>query len=68
MKMTKSKARRVLRVGGSYLLSLPPEFVVKNNIKPGDKLGVVYDTQVIIASPNPPKEQNEERSISEAKS
>lgn len=35
--------RRVIKVGGSYYLNLPPEFVEENGIKPGDKIPITCD-------------------------
>lgn len=35
--------RRVLRIGRSYYLNLPPEFVTRNNIKPGQKVPITCD-------------------------
>ena len=35
--------RRVIRIGRSYYLNLPPEFVEANNIEPGTKVPVTCD-------------------------
>ena len=35
--------RRVIRIGRSFYLNLPPEFVAWNDIKPGDKVPVTCD-------------------------
>lgn len=35
--------RRVIQIGSSFYLNLPPEFVTRNNIKPGDKVPVTCD-------------------------
>lgn len=35
--------RRVIKIGASFYLNLPPEFVTLNNIKPGDKVPVTCD-------------------------
>ncbi len=35
--------RRVIRVGSSYYLNLPPEFVEQNGIKPGSKVPITCD-------------------------
>jgi len=32
--------RRVIRIGHSFYLNLPPEFVSRNHIKPGDKVAI----------------------------
>lgn len=32
--------RRVIKIGNSFYLNLPPEFVNRNNIEPGDKVPV----------------------------
>lgn len=33
--------RRIRKIGSSYYLNLPPEFVAQNNIQPGDRVPVV---------------------------
>lgn len=35
--------RRVVRIGHSFYLNLPPEFVIANNIEPGDKVPITCD-------------------------
>lgn len=35
--------RRVIKLGGSYYLNLPPEFVAENKIKPGMRVPVTCD-------------------------
>jgi len=35
--------RRVIRLGQSFYLNLPPEFVTANNIKPGQKVPITCD-------------------------
>ena len=35
--------RRVIQIGSSFYLNLPPEFVSANNIKPGDMVPVTCD-------------------------
>jgi hypothetical protein len=35
--------RRVVKIGSSFYLNLPPEFVAAHNIKPGDKVAVTSD-------------------------
>jgi hypothetical protein len=35
--------RRVIKLGSSYYLNLPPEFVRDNRIKPGTKVPVTCD-------------------------
>ena len=35
--------RRVIKIGNSFYLNLPPEFVTRNNIKPGDKVPITCD-------------------------
>jgi hypothetical protein len=32
--------RRVIKIGNSFYLNLPPEFVSRNNIQPGDKVPI----------------------------
>ena len=35
--------RRVIQIGHSFYLNLPPDFVTRNNIKPGQKVPVTCD-------------------------
>jgi len=35
--------RRVIRIGSSFYLNLPPEFIILNRIKPGDKVPITCD-------------------------
>jgi len=35
--------RRVIKLGGSFYLNLPPEFVITNRIRPGDKVPITCD-------------------------
>jgi antitoxin component of MazEF toxin-antitoxin module len=48
-----ARARKILKVGGSYLVSLPREFIEKNQLKAGDSIGLVCDSILIIAVPKP---------------
>lgn len=38
-----TESRRIIKRGRSYYLSLPPEFVARNNLQHGDKVGVIAD-------------------------
>lgn len=53
---TKCKTRKVIKVGGSLGMTLPKEFVVKNKLETGDKLGVTFDSILVIVVPHKLKE------------
>lgn len=57
MTKTLSKTRNLLKVGNSFMVSIPPEFVKKNKLKAGDKLGVVIDDIMVIVTPTLSKEK-----------
>ena len=38
-----TESRRVIKRGRSWYLSIPPEFVTANNLKEGDRVGVISD-------------------------
>ena len=44
--------RRVLLIGCAYYLNLPPEFVIENKIKPGQKVPVTCD-HILKVIPHP---------------
>ncbi len=52
---TEGTDRQILAVGGSHYISLPPEFVRKNDLKPGDRVGVAYNDILAILVPRLPK-------------
>jgi antitoxin component of MazEF toxin-antitoxin module len=35
--------RRIFRIGGSYVVTLPPKYLETHNIKPGDKVRILFD-------------------------
>ena len=39
----RTENRRVIRIGNSFYLNLPPEFVIRNKIKAGDKVPITCD-------------------------
>lgn len=49
-----TRARKILKVGGSFLVTLPPEFIQKNHLKAGDFIGMIADSIVIIGVPSMP--------------
>jgi len=53
--------RRVLKIGGSMLITLPPEFVDHNQIQPGDELTIYACKNVvkIIYGNNNEEEENQ---------
>ncbi len=46
---TRSKARRLVRISGTYYISIPPAFVKAHNLKAGDLLMVEHNGVVTIA-------------------
>jgi len=40
--------RKVIRVGGSHAVALPPHWLCAFNLKVGDAVDVIYDNVVII--------------------
>lgn len=40
--------RKVIRVGGSHAVALPPHWLCAFNLKVGDVLDVIYDSVVIV--------------------
>ena len=53
---TDSKARKLIAVGGSIGITVPKEFLKKNNLKAGDKVGVTYDSILVLVIPEKPEE------------
>lgn len=49
--MDKKKARTIHRIGGSYYMSLPPEFIRHHSLKAGDCVAVVYDKNGLMVIP-----------------
>jgi len=35
--------RRIFRIGGSYVITLPQKYLEMHNIKPGDKVRILFD-------------------------
>jgi antitoxin component of MazEF toxin-antitoxin module len=56
---TKAKTRSVIKSGGSLIIQLPTDFCRKAGIKKGDKIGLVYDSILIIAIPRQCSEHKE---------
>lgn len=57
MRETGSKARKLIPIGGSIGITVPKEFLEKNNLKPGDSIGVVYNSILMICVPKLPEEE-----------
>ena len=49
------KKRRIMPVGSSHLVSLPPEFMREHNLKAGDYVFMTWGDCVTIVTPNLPK-------------
>jgi len=61
---TKVKTRKIIKSGGSLLITLPREFTRKSGLSKGDTVAVAYDGLFVIINPNKPKgvkNNNEER-------
>jgi len=55
---TTTKRRKVIRFGRDCMvITLPKEFTDKSGIKPGDVVGVTYDSVLVIVTPEKPKEE-----------
>jgi len=48
--------RRVRRLGSSYYLNLPPEFIELHNIKPGEKIPITADHILLKVIPHAEKQ------------
>jgi len=55
MKKTDSTIRSLIQIGSTHLVSLPPAFIKKNQLKKGDKLVLAFDDIVIICTAVKPK-------------
>jgi len=40
--------KKVLKIGGTYYIGLPREFVISQNIKEGDELGMIANSEILI--------------------
>lgn len=47
----KTKTRKIFKLGKSVCMTIPKDFCDKTGLKPGDRVGVVYDSVIIIATP-----------------
>jgi len=54
------KKRKIMPVGDSHLVSLPPQFMRQNGLKAGDSVYMVSDDILIIVVPQLPRELKEE--------
>jgi len=54
MKNTKSKARKLIPIGGSVGITVPKPFLEKNSLKKGDQVGVVFNDVLLICVPRLP--------------
>jgi hypothetical protein len=57
MSGTKAKPAKLLRVGASMLITLPPEFIRKNKLKPGDRVGLTYNSILVVINPREPRDE-----------
>jgi len=55
----KTKSRKLIKLGEALVMTIPKDFWQKAGLKPGDRVGVVYDSVIIIATPQKPKEEHE---------
>ena len=56
MKETKTKTRKLINIGGSYGVTIPKQFIDKTGLKFGDKVGLTYNSILVIVVPMEPKE------------
>lgn len=59
METTKSKTRKVVKVGGSLIVTLPREFTRKVGLRKGDLVGVTYDSILVVVVPRLAKEEKD---------
>ncbi len=52
-----AKTPKVFRLGKGLAMCLPKGFCDKTGLKAGDRLGVIYDTVIIIGIPQQPKKE-----------
>jgi hypothetical protein len=46
-----TKTRRIIGIGKSRLITLPPAWWKKHGLKPGDRIGCVWDEVLILIVP-----------------
>lgn len=57
MEEPKSGTRRLIRIGGSVGITLPPKHLKRMGWKVGDKIGMVYDDVLVMVKPTLKKEE-----------
>lgn len=57
---TKSKTRKVIKLGDALVIVLPKEFTDKADIKKGDTVGITYNSVLVMVTPHLPKEKENE--------
>jgi len=60
-----SRNRKIIRIGGSTGLTLPPTFLRKNNLKVGDVVGLTIDDVIVVVVPKMPRESGEDVSVAD---
>jgi len=53
----KTKSPKIFRLGKSLAMCIPKDFCDRTQLKAGDRLGVIYDTVIIIGIPQQPKKE-----------
>jgi len=57
--MDKTRTRKIINIGGSYGITIPRQFIEKNNLRFGDTVGIVFDSLLLIVNPEPPPKEPE---------
>jgi len=51
------RSRRLIRIGGSVGLTVPKDFLERNNLTIGDRVGLITNDIILLAVPRVPKER-----------
>lgn len=63
MRDTKTKTRKLINIGGSYGVTIPKKFIDKAGLKFGDRVGLTYNSILVIVVPMGPKEGNHDNNV-----
>lgn len=56
---SEAKPRRLVRMGNSIGITLPPEFIQRNGLKAGDTIGLSFNSIIVIVVPRLPEDRPE---------
>lgn len=51
----KAKTRKIIKLGDSFAVTLPSDFVKRSRLTKGDTVAVAYDDLLVIVNPNLPR-------------